>query len=423
MLSAVAIVEAKEIVTSADFYNPANGLIFGAIADLDERGAPVDPVTVADALRRMGLLDRAGGPAKLNALQVVTPVMDHVAAYAGIVAETARKRRLAAAGSEIRGAALAPGTRSDSVLEDAEQLLSAAAGPTSQRGGPLPASVVADEALVRAEAIAERGGGLYGLATGLRDVDAILSGLEAGSLAVVAGRPSMGKTACGLGIALHNAAVGVPTLLFSAEMSSVELGPRMLAMRAAVSSDTQKGGRLTDEQWERLRVARAELACLPMHVDDRAAPSLAQVRTTARAVCARGNLGLIVVDYLQLMTGRKDAESREVAVAELAYGLKALGRELGCVVLALAQLNRQCEQRIDKRPLLSDLRESGAVEQAADIVVFIYRDEVYNPDSADRGVAELIVAKHRNGPTGAARLAWLPTLARFVDLASDRQRR
>jgi replicative DNA helicase len=228
----------------------------------------------------------------------------------------------------------------------------------------------------------------------------------------------MGKTSAGHCVALHNARAGVPTLIVSAEMSRVEVGTRILAMLSNVGTEVQKAGRLTDTQWERLADARTELASLVLEIDDRAAPTLAQVRSAARSMQARRGLGLVVVDYLQLMMGRKDAERRDVQVAELARGLKGLARDVGCVVVALAQLNRKLEDRGDKRPLLSDLRESGAIEQDADVVMFIYRDEVYSP-KAEHGVAEVIVAKHRSGPTGVARLAWLPTVTRFADLAEQ----
>ncbi|MHB8246875.1 MAG: replicative DNA helicase [Acidimicrobiales bacterium] len=417
LISAAAIAEAREIVTADDFYKPSNAHVFTAICSLGDKGQPADAVTVHAELVRLGLADVLG-IADLTALVVFAPSIGAVGHYCEIVAEAGRMRRLGGVAIEMGEASLDPTRSSASVAEEAEARLLIAKGPLDSRQGPVPAGDLAGLVLDRAEAIEQRGDRLSGLPTGFADLDQALGGLEPGALCVVGARPSMGKTAFGLCIAEANARHGTPTLFFSVEMAGVEIGSRLVAMLARVGTDRQRSGQLRPEEWCRLTEARSQLASIPLQIDDRAAPTLADLRLTAKATRVRSGLGLVIVDYLQLIQAGAPFERRELVVAEVARGLKALARDLGCVVIALSQLNRSLEARADKRPILSDLRESGAIEQDADVVMFIYRDEIYNPESLDRGVAEVLIAKHRNGPTGNVRLSWNAAHARFANLDS-----
>jgi replicative DNA helicase len=415
MLSAVAIAEIREIVRAEDFYKPQHASICTAICSLDDRGEPADSVTVFDELRRLGLADGIAR-SDLLGLQANVPGTGAGRKHAQIVAELARKRRLAGAGQEITEAALDPTRDAGSVLSEAESRLVLAAGETIDDRGPGSVDAVVDLAVARADAAELRGGGLSGLSTGHVDLDKRLRGMEHSQLVVVGARPSMGKTAFDLGIVLANARAGVPTLFCSLEMSRDEIGARLLAMEAGVSVDEQRSGRLTEAQWTRLYEARDRLATFPLVIDDRSSPTLSEIRLAAKAMRSKQGLGLLVLDYLQLVVGRSE-DRREIQIRETAEGLKAIAKDLECVVVAAAQLNRGVEAREDKRPLLSDLRESGGIEQAADVVLFIYRDEYYHPASADAGTAEILIRKNRSGPTGMVRLAFLPTLARFADLS------
>ena len=415
--SAAAIGEARGIVSADDFYKPSHAHIFAAICALDDRSEPADPVTIVAELKRLGLADGITG-ADLLGFAANAPASNAVGTYARIVAELARKRRLAGAGQRIAEAALDPTRTAESVAEEGEARIVIAAGQSERQRATLSAAEAIGLVIEQAAAIEDLGGtGLAGLPTGFADVDLTLGGLEDGSFAVVGARPSMGKTAFGLGIAAFNAFAGTPTLLVSAEMSSIEIGRRFVSMLGNVSSDRQRSGRMTADEWSRVLAVQDRFSSAPIEIVDEASPSLNTVRLRARAMKARQGLGLVVIDYLQLIAGPK-AERRELEVSGTARGLKALARDLGCVVVALAQLNRGLESRADKRPMLADLRESGAIEQDADVVMFLYRDELYNPASPDRGIAEVSIAKHRSGPTGMARLLWVPELARFANLDS-----
>ena len=415
----VALAQAVELVGAEDFSQPRHADTFAAMEALGERGDPIDAISVSDQLRRRGAAwDTCS--ADLTTLLDATDGTGAVRHHAGIVAELAKKRRLAGVGREITDAALNPTTASSTVMADAESRLAAAGGQIDGIRGPVQVGDVLDQAVERALLAKENGGALRGLSTGSVDLDRMLGGMEPGSLVVVGARPSMGKTAFGTGIALHNAKARVPTLFVSAEMAASELGARMLATESKVSTSVQRSGAVTPEQIQRIEGARDAQALLPIEIDDRSSPPIARVRMAATSMQRRRGLGLVVVDYLQLVTGRSDVERRDLEVAEVSRGLKALARDRECVVVALAQLNRGLEHRNDKRPSLADLRESGSIEADADVVLFLYRDEVYNPKTTEPGVAEIIVAKHRNGPTGTVKMAWLATTTRFVDPAWDR---
>jgi replicative DNA helicase len=273
--------------------------------------------------------------------------------------------------------------------------------------------------LDRLESLYDKGDAITGTPTGFADLDELLSGLQPNALYVIGARPSMGKTALALGVASH-AAIDAqrPVLVFSLEMGQLELTQRMLCSEARVDSKRVRNGNLSEADWQKIAHATGRLAEAPVWIDDNPNLTIMEIRSKARRLKSRlGDLGLVVVDYLQLMTGRSSAENRQVEVSEISRGLKILARELGCPVLALSQLSRQLEMRADKRPMLADLRESGSIEQDADVVMFIYRDDVYNPDSPDRGTAEILVSKHRNGPTGMVRLAFLDHYTKFANMA------
>ena len=271
--------------------------------------------------------------------------------------------------------------------------------------------------LDRLEELYDRGETITGVPTGYQDLDEHLSGLQPSNLVVVGGRPSMGKTAFALGLAANAAMSGTPVLFFSLEMSHLEVAQRVLCAEARVDATRMRNGRLLEADWPKISSAIGRIGGAPLHIDDNPNVTVMDIRAKARRMRARDGLGLVVVDYLQLMSGRTNAENRQVEISEISRGLKILARELAIPVVALSQLSRGLESRADKRPMLADLRESGAIEQDADVVMFIYRDEIYNPDSADRGAAEIHIAKHRNGPTGAVQLAFVTNYARFANMA------
>jgi replicative DNA helicase len=418
LLSRDAIAAAVEICGAEDFYKPAHGHIFDAITTLYAQGEPADPVTVADELTRAGLLDAAGGSAALVSLQADSPATANAARYARIIEERALLRRLIGVAGEI--AELGYGLPDDvaAVVDRAESLVFEVA-ERRVTDSLRPLKELLTDSLDRLEALHERGDTITGVPTGYVDLDERLSGLQPSALIIVGARPAMGKTAFALGIAAHAAMEAqVPTLLFSLEMSHSELTQRLLVSEAKVDANRIRNGRLIESDWPKISHAVGRLGEAPLFIDDNPNLTVMEVRAKARRLKARNaGLGLIIIDYLQLMSGRHNSENRQVEISEISRGLKILARELEVPVIALSQLSRQLEARADKRPMLSDLRESGSIEQDADVVLFLYRDEIYNPDSADRGTAEIIVSKHRNGPTGYTKLAFLDHYTRFANMA------
>jgi replicative DNA helicase len=419
LLSREAIAVAVEAISASDFYRPVHGHIFEAITALYAQGEGADPVTVADELSRAGLLDAVGGLPALLDLQGNTPAISNAARYAHIVEEHALLRRLIGAASEIAELGYEVPDDVEAAVDRAESLIfEVAQRRVTDTIAPL--HELLGKSLDRLEALYGRAEGITGIPTGYLDLDEQLSGLQPGSLVIVGARPSMGKTAFGLGIAAHaamEAHKGV--LFFSLEMGHLEVTQRLLSAEARVDSSRMRNGRLQEQDWGKISHAIGRLGDAPLYIDENAKLTLMDVRAKSRRLKSKLNneLGLVVIDYLQLMTGRQNAENRQVEVAEISRGLKILARELEVPVVALCQLNRSLEARQDKRPMLADLRESGSLEQDADVVMFLYRDEVYNPESSDRGTAEIIVAKHRNGPTGVCRLAWLDHYTRFANMA------
>jgi replicative DNA helicase len=419
LLSRDATASAIEFCTGEDFYKPAHMHIYSAITALYARGEPADPVTVADELRRSGLLEAVGDPSVLISLQVNTPSTANAAHYARIVEEHALLRRLVTVAGEIAELGYSVPEDVSEVIDRAETMVFEVA----QRRVVDTMSSLRDllaQSLDHLEALVERGETITGVPTGYRDLDAQLAGLQPGNLVVVGARPAMGKTSFALGIVSHAAVhARVPVLLFSLEMSHLELTQRMLCSEAGVDATRMRNGHLLESDWPRISNAIGRLGDAPIFIDDNPNVTVMDIRAKSRRLKARHGLGLVVVDYLQLMSGhtRSRAENRQVEVSEISRGLKVLARELNIPVVALSQLSRNLEMRQDKRPVLADLRESGSIEQDADVVLFIYRDEVYNADSSERGSAEIITSKHRNGPTGVTHLAFVDRYTRFDEQA------
>ena len=417
LLSRDAISSAVELCRTEDFYRPAHGHIFEAICSLYAQGEPADPVTVADELRRADLLEAAGGGGNLVALQANTPAIANAARYAHIVEEHALLRRLIGVASEIAEMGYSLPEDVLSTLDRAEAMVfDVAERRVTDSLKPLRELLALS--LDHLEALYNRGDAVTGVPTGYVDLDERLAGLQPSSLVIVGARPSMGKTSFALGIAAHAATERRhPVLFFSLEMSHLELTQRLLCSEARVDSSRMRNGRLLQSDWPKVVNAMGKLGEAPLFIDDNPNLTVMEIRAKARRLKSREGLGLIVVDYLQLMSGTSSSESRQVEVSEVSRGLKILARELEVPVVALSQLSRGLEGRADKRPMLADLRESGSLEQDADVVLFIYRDEVYNKDSPDKGAAEIIVAKHRNGPTGTVQLAFLDHFTRFANMA------
>jgi replicative DNA helicase len=423
LLSRDAIDAAGEAnVQSDDFYKRAHAYVYDAVMSLYAQGEPVDPVTVSEELRRAGLLDAIGGRATLVRIQTGTPASANASHYARIVNDLALLRRLIAVAGEI--AELGYETPDDvSETLDAAETLVFEIAEFRLSESLVGISESLNSTLEQLESLYERETDVTGVATGYDELDELLLGLQPSNLVIVASRPAMGKSSFALGAAANVAITSRrPVLFFSMEMGHLELTKRLLAAEANVEARKLWTGNIPEGDWGRLSHAVGRLADAPLFIDDNPHCTVMEMRAKARRTRARhGDLGLIVVDYLQLMStsSAHRAENRQVEVAEISRGLKILARELECPVVALSQLNRQLEYRQDKRPMLADLRESGNLEQDADVVCFIYRDEVYNPESDQRGIAEVIVAKHRNGPTGLARLVFREQVAQFVNPARE----
>jgi replicative DNA helicase len=414
-----------DFLSGDHFYSDAHRLLYNAIMQLIGDNKPADVVTVAEALGSINKLDYVGGMSYLAALVENVPTAANIRRYAEIVHERAILRRLAAAGGEIAESAFHPLGRSvREILDHAETKVFEIAehGARGQQGfqdiRPLLTQVVE-----RIEFLYNRDNpsDVTGIATGFTDLDRMTSGLQEGDLIVIAGRPSMGKTSLALNIAEHIALVlKMPVAIFSMEMGATQLAMRLMGSVGRLDQQKIRTGRLTNDDWERLSGALGKLNDAPIHIDETPAMNALEVRARSRRLARQygGKLGAIVVDYLQLMQAVSDGENRATEISEISRSMKALAKELKVPVLALSQLNRSLEQRPNKRPVMSDLRESGAIEQDADVILFIYREEVYNPDTQEKGVAEIIVGKQRNGPIGMVRLAFLGENTRFENLAS-----
>lgn len=409
-------------VTEEDFYFVAHRLIFRALASLAEAGQPRDVVTTSEWLQREGSLETAGGLAYVGTLARDTPSAANVAAYAAIVRARSVLRQLIRIGTDIAQSGYDPqGREVPELIDVAErQVFQIADAGLRNKQGFVPIRRLLTEALDKIDILFQSDNPITGLGTGLIDFDEKTAGLQPGDLVVIAGRPSMGKTSFAMNLAEHAAIRDkVPTAIFSMEMPGQQLAMRMISSLGRIDQSKVRTGRLSDTDWPRITSAATLIAEAPMFIDDSPALSPTEIRARARRLKREHGLGLIVVDYLQLMQVPGNKENRTTEISEISRSLKALAKELSVPVIALSQLNRNLEQRPNKRPVMSDLRESGGIEQDADLIVFIYRDEVYNPESPDKGTAEIIIAKQRNGPTGTVRLTFLGQYTRFENFASE----
>lgn len=425
MLDNQAWDKVNALVTETDFYLAEHRTIYQALADLTRRDQPFDVITVLENIKSTNHLNDAGGETYLFELANNTPSVANIRAYAEIVREKSVQRQLIHAAHDIADSAYNPnGKEVSELLDQAETRVFAIAEQTAREGGPENIKHILVKTIDKIDQLYHNGSAVTGLSTGLTDLDTLTSGLQPSDLIIVAGRPSMGKTTLAMNMA-ENAAIESkkPVLVFSMEMPADSLAMRMMSSLGRIDQHRIRTGKLTDEDWPRVTSAVHMLSEAPIFIDDTPALSPSEMRARARRLAKEhGQIGLIVIDYLQLMKapGFK-SDNRTGEISEISRSLKSLAKELKTPVIALSQLNRSLEQRHDKRPIMSDLRESGAIEQDADLICFIYRDEVYNEDSPDKGIAEVIIAKQRNGPIGRIRVAFLGKYTRFEDLAFSGQ--
>lgn len=407
-----------DVLIDSNFYRYEHRLVYAAIAKLINESKPADVITVHEELQRLGKADEVGGLAYLNALAQYVPSASNIRRYAEIVRERAILRKLVSASDEIATSAFNPQGRAvDKILDEAEsKIFHIGEEGSRMKQGFQPMDSLVVELLDRVQEMADNPNDVTGVPTGFYDLDRMTAGLQPGDLVILAARPSMGKTAFAINIAEHVALnEGLPVAVFSMEMGAAQLAVRIVGSIGRIDQSHLRTGKLTDEEWPRLTEAIERLRNVSLHIDETPGLTPSELRANARRLARQcGKLGLIVVDYLQLMSGSSSSdENRATELGEISRGLKALAKELQCPVIALSQLNRSVEQRTDKRPMMSDLRESGAIEQDADIIMFIYRDDYYNKDSRERGMAEIIIGKQRNGPTGTVKLTFLKELTRF----------
>ena len=423
LLDNLAWDRAGDLLIDSDFYRHEHRLIYAAIGALVAQSKPADVITVFEQLQGLGKAQDVGGLAYLNALAQSVPSAANMRRYAEIVRERSILRKLIAASDDIATSAFNPaGRQVSTVLDEAEsKIFQIGEEGSRQKQGFQGIDKLVVQLIDRVQELHDNGAEeVTGVRTGFYELDRMTAGLQKGDLIVLAARPSMGKTAFALNIA-ENVAVkeGLPVLVFSMEMGASQLALRVVGSLGRINQQNLRTGRLDSGEWERLTEAVERLGQVQMHIDETAALTGSELRARARRMARQfGTVGLIIIDYLQLMSGSSGSdENRATEIGEISRGLKALAKELQCPVIALSQLNRSVESRNDKRPMMSDLRESGAIEQDADIIMFIYRDDYYNKDSKEPGVAEIIIAKQRNGPVGDVKLTFLKPLTRFDNLA------
>jgi replicative DNA helicase len=417
LMSKDAISDVMETIGALDHYRPAHQLVHEAILELYGRGEPADAVTVSDLLNKRGELARVGGGSYLHTLIASVPTAANAGYYARIVRERAILRRLVEVGTRIVQLGYSGDGDADELVDRAQAEVY---GVTERRISEdyLALSEIMPGALDEIEAIGSRGGGMTGVPTGFADLDALTNGLHPGQMVVIAARPAVGKSTLALDLA-RAAAVrhGMATVMFSLEMSRNEITMRLLSAEARVSLQTMRTGQMGDDDWTRLARRMSEVVDAPLFIDDSPNMSMMEIRAKCRRLKQRHELKLVIVDYLQLMSSPKRVENRQQEVSEMSRSLKLLAKEIDVPVIAISQLNRGPEQRTDKRPLLSDLRESGSIEQDSDVVILLHREAMYEPESPRAGEADLIVAKHRNGPTATVTVAFQGHYSRFVDMA------
>jgi replicative DNA helicase len=410
-----------EVVRGSDFYRTQHQIIYEAMMDLANNDQPLDAVTVSEQLQSKGLLEKAGGVAYLAELAEATPGVSNVMAWAKIVRERSVLRQLIGAANGIADSAFAPdGRDSNTLLELAERSVFQISEDRTKEGGPEKVAPLLQRAVEKVNFLFSSKGAITGQATGFSDLDKKTAGLQSSDLVIVAARPSMGKTAFVVNMMEHSVMSGGTVLLFSMEMPSEQIVMRMLSSLGRIDQTRLRSGELQDDDWSRFTGAVSQLRDKKLYIDDTPALTPGEIRARSRRVSREaGGLDMIVVDYMQLMRTADKSENRTAEISEISRSLKALAKEMRCPLVACAQLNRQLESRTDKRPMMSDLRESGAIEQDADLILFIYRDEVYNETTEDKGIAEIIIGKQRNGPIGKTKLTFMGHLTKFEDLASD----
>ena len=409
----------------SDFYRPNHRIIFEVMRELANDLQPLDVVTLSEALRSRGLVEKSGGAAYLAEVAESTPAASNVGAYADIVRERSTLRQLLGAANEIAESAFAPeGRTSSDLLNEAEQAVFRISEGRLKDGGPQPITPLLTEASERIDQLSKSGSRITGLATGFGDLDEKTAGFQASDLIVIAGRPAMGKTALAVNIAeyavMHDEADKRAVIVFSMEQPTEQLVVRILSSLGSIDQEHLRRGQLRDDEWDWLASALGQLKGKPLYIDDTPALTPNDIRTRTRRVAREtGGVKLIVVDYMQLMRTVEKVENRTLEISEISRNLKAIAKEMRCPVVALSQLNRSLESRENKRPRMSDLRESGAIEQDADVILFIYREEVYNPETEKKGLAELIIGKQRNGPIGTIELTFTGNLTKFETYVDD----
>ena len=420
LLSADGWDAVAEVVSDGDFYRLGHRLIFRQIAQLAEAAEPIDVITVADKLQARDELDAAGGLTYLAELAQNTPSASNIRAYAQVVRERASLRKLIEAAQEIAESGFNPeGRKSDELIDEAERRIMQIGEDGPKDGAPKDINPLLQAALGRIEELFQSGGAITGISTGFIELDNMTSGLQDSDLVIVAGRPSMGKTAFAMNLVEHAVLnQDKPILVFSMEMPADSLIIRMLSSIGRIDQTRLRNGKLEQEDWPKLSAAVTKLKDVPLYIDDTPALTPTEIRSRARRVAREhGGLGMIMADYLQLMQVAGSSDGRTAEISEISRSLKAIAKEFKVPMVALSQLNRSLEQRPNKRPVNSDLRESGAIEQDADVIMFIYRDEVYHEESEEKGIAEIIIGKQRNGPIGICRLAFIGQYTRFENLA------
>ena len=417
LLSKDAIADVVDVIKGVDYYRPAHEIIHDAIIDLYGRGEPADPITVAAELTKRGELQRIGGAPYLHTLSANVPIAANAGYYAEIVRDKAILRRLVEAGTRIAALGYAGEGQIDDVVDSAQaEVYKVTDRRATEDYAPL--SDIMSGVLDEIEMIGNREAGLYGVPTGFADLDDLTNGLHSGQMIIVAARPAMGKSTLALDLcraaSIHN---NLTSCFFSLEMTRSEIMMRLLSAEAKVPLNHIRNGTMRDDDWEKLARKMGQVSGAPMFIDDSPNMTMMEIRAKARRLKQRHDLKLIVIDYMQLMSSGKKVESRQLEVSEFSRNIKLLAKELELPIIALSQLNRGPEQRGDKRPMMSDLRESGSLEQDADMVILLHRDDVYEKESTRPGEADLIVAKHRNGPTRDLTVAFQGHYSRFVDMA------
>lgn len=416
LLDQEAILTASELITGEDFYSRQHGIMFDAMVELYNEGKPVDMITLQDRLKEKGVPPEIYSIEFVRDLINAVPTSANVRHYATIVSEKATLRNLIKVNEEIENACYLGKDKLETILSNTEKKIFELL-QNRNNSSFVPIKDVVIRALEKIEAASKLKGNVTGLATGFIDLDYKTAGLQPSDFILIGARPSMGKTALVLNLA-ENVAIKqrIPTVIFSLEMSKEQLINRMFSLESKVDAQNIRSGNLNDNEWERVIESAGIIGTSSLIIDDTPGISITELRSKCRKYKLEHNLGLVIIDYLQLMTGSGRTESRQQEISEISRSLKALAREINAPVIALSQVNRACESRPDHRPIMSDLRESGSIEQDADVIMFLYRDEYYNKDSENKGIAEIIIAKQRNGPIGTINLAWLPNLTRFANL-------